>query len=77
MVPLTFHQQTSQLFHFFQNVQSILLVIFQTETFFLVNSQPLRKNLTNSQLIAGWEWPKSNSQLFFKFPNSIGTMLEV
>ncbi len=74
MVPMTFQKQNFQLFHFFSCVQINLLVIFPTDAFF-VDSQPLCTNLIKSQPSRSWDWPKSNSQLFHKFPTGMGTPL--
>ncbi len=61
--------------YIFQNVKIILLVIFQIAIFLNVDSQPLSTKLTNSQLIQAWKWPKSNSQIFPKFPTSVETLI--
>ncbi len=78
MVPLTFQKPISQLFQFKKKKIELFCWSFSWLRPYFMDSKPLCTNLTISQPIpAGWEWPKSNSQLFPKFSMVVRTPIKL
>ncbi len=59
--------------YFFKISELFHLSFFQLRHIF-EDSQPLWTNITNSQPIPCWEWPKLNFQLFCKLPTGVWTL---